>query len=33
MTTNNAVYRDLKQIGGLEALLSMKDADFKVAQD
>jgi hypothetical protein len=33
MTTNNAVYRDLGQIGGLEALLSMEDADFKVAQD
>jgi hypothetical protein len=33
MTTNNAVYRDLEQIGGLDALLIMEDADFKVAQD
>jgi hypothetical protein len=33
MTINNAVCRDLEQIGGLEALLSMEDADFKVAQD
>jgi hypothetical protein len=33
MMINNAVCRDLEQIGGLEALLNMEDADFKVAQD